>query len=139
MIDKKLVYGVTFVALIAAVMIGTLAVYNGALRQSTPLIVETSRAGLTLAEGAPVKMRGVQIGRVGSVRSMGDGSAVLDLEINEDQFGVIGDDVTAQIVPPRRSAASTSRSRRAIVRPSRSRRARRSAPTPSRSRSTPPS
>lgn len=100
MIDRKVFYGVTFVALIVGLIVGTIAIYNGALRQSTPLMVETDRAGLTLASGATVKMRGVQIGRVKEVRSAGDSNAVVELEIQNDLFDRIGQDVTAQIVPP---------------------------------------
>lgn len=102
MIDKKLGLGVIFLGLIAALIVGTVAVYQGALRTSTPLTVETDRAGLTLTTGAPVKLRGVEIGRVGKVSTprQGDDQVRIELEIKKDQFRRIPANVTAQIVPP---------------------------------------
>ena len=102
MIDRKLGLGVVFLGLILALIIGTVAVYRGALRTSTPLTVETGRAGLTLSAGAPVKLRGVEIGRVGRITTprQGDNKVRIELEINKDQFHRIPADITAQIVPP---------------------------------------
>ncbi|GAC1591498.1 MAG: MCE family protein [Acidimicrobiales bacterium] len=102
MIDKKLGLGVIFLGLIAALIIGTVAVYHGALRSSTALVVETDRAGLTLTAGAPVKLRGVDIGRVGRIITprQGDDHVQIELEISNDQFRWIPANVTAQIVPP---------------------------------------
>lgn len=102
MIDRKLGLGVVFLGLIVALIIGTVAVYRGALRSSTALTVETDRAGLTLAAGAPVKLRGVDIGRVGRIVTprQGDDHVRIELEIRKDQFRRIPANVTAQIVPP---------------------------------------
>lgn len=102
MIDRKLGLGVVFLGLIVALIIGTVAVYRGALRSSTALTVETDRAGLTLAAGAPVKLRGVDIGRVGRIATprQGDDHVRIELEIRKDQFRRIPANVTAQIVPP---------------------------------------
>src|SRR5690606_6809135 len=105
MFDRKLIYGLTFIALIGALIVGTVAVYRGALRSSVPLAVETDRAGLTLAVGAPVKLRGVEIGRVGKITQRpgaagAEGAVTILLEIATDKFDRVPGDVTAQIIPP---------------------------------------
>ena len=69
------------------------------LRSWKPVTVDSDRAGLTLAAGAPVKMRGVEIGRVGKVSTNGDGAKIL-LEIKDDMMERVPADATAQIVPP---------------------------------------
>lgn len=98
-IDRQVVYGFLFIALIALVIVGTIAKYRGAFESNVVVTVEADRAGLTLASGAPIKLRGVEIGRVAEIRT--DGSVVMiDLEIDSDKVERVPADVTAQIVPP---------------------------------------
>lgn len=98
-IDRQVVFGFFFIALITLLVAGTIAKYQGVFHNSVLVTVEADRAGLTLAAGAPIKLRGVEIGRVAEVRT--DGSTVLiDLEIDTDQVDRVPSDVTAQIVPP---------------------------------------
>lgn len=98
-IDRQVVYGFLFIALIALVIAGTIAKYRGAFESNVVVTVEADRAGLTLASGAPIKLRGVEIGRVAEIRT--DGSVVMiDLEIDSDKVERVPADVTAQIVPP---------------------------------------
>lgn len=98
-IDRQVVYGFLFIALIALVIAGTIAKYRGVFESNVVVTVEADRAGLTLASGAPIKLRGVEIGRVAEIRT--DGSVVMiDLEIDSDKVERVPADVTAQIVPP---------------------------------------
>lgn len=98
-IDRQVVYGVLFIALIALVIAGTIANYRGVFEDNVLVTVEADRAGLTLASGAPIKLRGVEIGRVAEIRT--DGSVVMiDLEIDSDKVERVPADATAQIVPP---------------------------------------
>ncbi len=102
-IDRQVVFGFLFVALIGAVIAGTIAKYRGVFEDNVSVSVETDRAGLTLATGAPIKLRGVEIGRVAEIHSgeaSGTGKVTIDLEIDADKFDRVPADVTAQIVPP---------------------------------------
>jgi len=98
-IDRALVYGCLFVALLVLLIAATIAQYRGAFDDEVIVTVEADRAGLTLAQGAPVKLRGVEIGQVGSIDTDGD-KVLVDLEIEADQIDRVPADVTAQIVPP---------------------------------------
>lgn len=98
-IDRQVVFGFLFIALIGLVIAGTIAKYRGAFENNVLVSVEADRAGLTLASGAPIKLRGVEIGRVAEIHT--DGSLVtIDLEIDADKVDQVPADVTAQIVPP---------------------------------------
>ncbi|MFC7505365.1 MlaD family protein, partial [Nocardioides sp. GCM10030258] len=48
---------------------GTIAKYRGAFERNVLVSVEADRAGLTLASGAPIKLRGVEIGRVAEIHT----------------------------------------------------------------------
>ncbi|HET7735355.1 MAG TPA: MCE family protein [Nocardioidaceae bacterium] len=98
-IDRQVVYGFVFLALIVALIAGTIAKYRGAFEDTVEVTVEADRAGLTLASGAPIKLRGVEIGTVGDIAT--DGKQVtITLEIDSDNVDRVPADVTAQIVPP---------------------------------------
>lgn len=98
-IDRQVVYGFVFLALIVGLIAGTIAKYRGAFDDTVEVSVEADRAGLTLAAGAPIKLRGVEIGTVGDIAT--DGTKVtIALEIDRDKLDRVPADVTAQIVPP---------------------------------------
>jgi virulence factor Mce-like protein len=60
--------------------------------------LRTDRAGNQLSAHADVKLRGVVVGEVRSVRSDGTG-AVLDLALDPDRARLVPADVTAQLLP----------------------------------------
>ncbi|QSR24309.1 Mce family protein [Nocardioides aromaticivorans] len=98
-IDRQVVYGFVFLALIVALIAGTIAKYRGAFEGTVEVTVQADRAGLTLASGAPIKLRGVEIGTVSDIET--DGRQVtITLEIDKDKVDRVPADVTAQIVPP---------------------------------------
>lgn len=98
-IDHQVAYGLLFLGLIGLLIVGTIAKYRGVFDDKLVVTLEADRAGLTLAKGAPIKLRGVEIGEVGEI--VGDGErVVIELEIEKDQVGDVPADVTAQIVPP---------------------------------------
>lgn len=74
----------------------TAALYNRVFADSVEITVVSPRAGLVMDEGNKVKLRGVEIGRVGSVRLV-DGEVELVLEIDRDRFEGIPADVVADI------------------------------------------
>lgn len=98
-IDRQVVYGFLFLGLVGLLVAGTIAQYRGVFEDNVVVTVESDRAGLTLAKGAPIKLRGVEIGDVGEVRTRG-GKVFVELEIESDQVRRVPADVTAQIVPP---------------------------------------
>ena len=97
--DRKTAYGLAFVGIIALVIVATIASYRGFFQSTVPVNVRADRAGLTLAHGAPVKFRGVQVGHVDKVST--DGRTVdVKLAMNSGQVGQVPAGVTAKIVPP---------------------------------------
>lgn len=98
-IDRQVVYGFLFLGLVGLLILGTVAQYRGVFEDNVVVTVEADRAGLTLAKGAAIKLRGVEIGRVGEVED-DDGTVKIELEIDEDKIDQVPADVTAQIVPP---------------------------------------
>jgi phospholipid/cholesterol/gamma-HCH transport system substrate-binding protein len=74
----------------------TAAAYGRSFADSVEVTVVSPRAGLVMDAGNKVKLRGVEIGRVGSVELV-DGEARLVLEIDSDRFDGIPADVTADI------------------------------------------
>ena len=98
-VDRQVVYGLLFVALVGLLILGTIARYRGAFENNVVVTVEADRAGLTLTKGAAIKLRGVEIGRVGEVDPHGE-TVLIELEIEDDKVDQVPADVTAQIVPP---------------------------------------
>lgn len=99
MLDRRFLYGLTFLGLLGLVVVGTIATYRGAFESNVAITVEADRAGLTLSPGAPVKLRGVEIGTVGKIDTDGD-TVRIGLELDVDQVQHVPVNVTAQIVPP---------------------------------------
>lgn len=101
--DRRTLYGFAFLAIIALLIALTVAMYKGVFKSTQQITVDASRAGLTLASGAPVKLRGVEVGTVDKVTEVGgiDGKAVrITLKIDSGEMKNIPSDVTAEIVPP---------------------------------------
>jgi phospholipid/cholesterol/gamma-HCH transport system substrate-binding protein len=98
-LDRKFVFGLTFIAVIVLVIVGTIAAYKGVFKSTESLTVVSDRAGLTLGNGSPVKLYGVQVGSVKSATVRGDHVDV-KLAIDSDQLRKIPAGVVAQIVPP---------------------------------------
>lgn len=87
--------GVGLVLVVVAAFGLTAALYTRAFADPAEITLQTSRAGLVMDAGNKVKMRGVEIGRVGAVEPVGDG-VELTLEIDEDELdripaGVVGE------------------------------------------------
>lgn len=87
------------IGLVLAVIAGfalTAALYNRAFANPAEITVVTERAGLVMDPGNKVKLRGVEIGRVGAVNRVGD-RVELTLEIDRDAMSGIPEDVGAEI------------------------------------------
>jgi virulence factor Mce-like protein len=97
---KRRLQGVAFLAVVAALLGLTIAVYNKALPwQSTDeVILEADRAGNQLVVPADVKLDGVLVGRVSGVSTDGD-QVRMRLQLDKAQIDDIPDNVVARILP----------------------------------------
>lgn len=89
--------GLVTVATIAALVWLPIALFRGGFTRTVPVTVLSQRAGLVMYPDAKVKLRGVQVGKVGSIEPLADGTAVLRLEMQPDQLRLIPANVTARI------------------------------------------
>src|SRR3954462_9317106 len=91
---KRRLQGVAFLAVVAALLGLTVAIYNKSLPwQSTyQVTLEADRIGNQLVVPADVKLDGVLVGRVSGVTTSGSG-AKLTLQINKSQIKSIPDNV----------------------------------------------
>jgi phospholipid/cholesterol/gamma-HCH transport system substrate-binding protein len=81
---------------VAAVAVICSAMYAGTFTSYDRVTLTSDRSGLVMEPGARVKMRGVEVGRVGSVKGAG-GPVSLTLELFPDQMRHIPANVTAEI------------------------------------------
>jgi len=84
------------VVTVAAVVMICSAMYAGTFTTYDRVTLTSDRSGLVMEPGARVKMRGVEVGRVGSVKSTG-GPVSLTLELFPDQMRHIPANVAAEI------------------------------------------
>jgi phospholipid/cholesterol/gamma-HCH transport system substrate-binding protein len=74
----------------------TTAIFADTFKSSVPVTLTSERSGIIMETNAKVKMRGVEVGRVGQVGTAKDG-ARLTLEIDPDQIRYIPANVEAKI------------------------------------------
>ncbi|GFG86577.1 virulence factor [Mycolicibacter algericus] len=89
--------GLLTILTIAALVALPIALFRGSFTRTVPVTVLSQRAGLVMYPDAKVKLRGVQVGKVGSIEPLADGTAVLRLEMQPDQLRLIPANVTARI------------------------------------------
>lgn len=94
-IDPILWAPVLFIVIGALVAL-TAASFSGRLQTTVPLTVVSDRAGLVMEQGAKVKFRGVQVGKVARV-STDVKSAQLQLKIDPRPFKYLPSNVEAEI------------------------------------------
>jgi phospholipid/cholesterol/gamma-HCH transport system substrate-binding protein len=97
---KRRLQGVAFLAVVAALLGLTVAVYNKALpwQSSDKVILEADRVGNQLVVPADVKLDGVLVGRVSGVSTQGS-FARLTLQISKGRISQIPANVVARILP----------------------------------------
>jgi phospholipid/cholesterol/gamma-HCH transport system substrate-binding protein len=86
----------TLIATVVGLIALSVALFSGKLTRSVPVILTSDRAGLVMYQGARVKMRGVEVGHVGTITGQGPGVR-LTLDIDPDQIKYIPANVGAQI------------------------------------------
>jgi phospholipid/cholesterol/gamma-HCH transport system substrate-binding protein len=85
---------------VVALVALTALLFSGSLRRSVPVTVVSDRAGLVMEDGAKVKLRGVDIGRVESIGAQtADGAdrSTLALAIDPGPFGYLPAGTEAEI------------------------------------------
>ncbi|MGN9777087.1 MCE family protein [Micromonospora sp. H33] len=95
---KNRILGVVFIAVLTAALTASVLHYHRAFTPVAWVTLHTDRAGLQLSDGADVKVRGVVVGDVRSVRSDG-GGATLRLALDPALTRRIPADVTARLLP----------------------------------------
>jgi phospholipid/cholesterol/gamma-HCH transport system substrate-binding protein len=90
--------GVVFVVVAALFVALSVAFYRKAFVDVVPVRLETDHVGNQLRTGADVKLRGLVVGEVRSVRSQGK-LAVLDLALDPDSVDRIPANVSARLLP----------------------------------------
>jgi phospholipid/cholesterol/gamma-HCH transport system substrate-binding protein len=97
--DKGLAPGwwtLILLAVIGLVIGGTGVLFAGTFNSYTRVTLTSDRAGLVMEPGAKVKLRGVQVGRVGDVKG-GLDQVSLQLDMDPDQLAQIPANVGAEI------------------------------------------
>lgn len=89
--------GIGMILVIVAAFGLTAAFYTHAFSDPLEVTLRTSRIGLVMDPGNVVKMRGITIGRVGSIESNADGTADITLELDRDKVDEIPANVKAEI------------------------------------------
>src|SRR3954452_19610582 len=97
---KRRLQGVAFLAVVAALLGFTIAVYNKALpwQSSAKVTLDADRIGNQLVVPADVKLNGILVGRVSGVSVSGD-HARMTLQIDKSKLAEIPADVQARILP----------------------------------------
>ncbi|ORB65652.1 MCE family protein [Mycolicibacterium tusciae] len=89
--------GLAAIVAIVAVVALAIGLFRGSFTETVPVTVVSERAGLVMNPDAKVKMRGVEVGRVASIATRPDGSAVLKLDMNPSQLHLIPSNVDVDI------------------------------------------
>jgi phospholipid/cholesterol/gamma-HCH transport system substrate-binding protein len=90
--------GLVFLLVIALFLVLTIAGYRKAFTPVVMVGLRTDHVGNQLREGADVKVRGMIVGEVRSIRATGD-QAVLDLALQPDKVDEIPANVSARLLP----------------------------------------
>ncbi len=89
-----------FAPILVFLIIGMVAVtallFSGTLSNTVPLTLVSDRAGLVMENGAKVKLRGVQVGVVGSIGSQSN-QAALNLKMDPGPFRYLPSNLEAEI------------------------------------------
>lgn len=90
------VWTLILLALLATLVFFTAAFFNGTFNSYIPVTLTSDRAGLVMENGAKVKLRGVQVGKVRTIEG-GQNPVSLRLEIYPDQMKYLPANIEAQI------------------------------------------
>jgi phospholipid/cholesterol/gamma-HCH transport system substrate-binding protein len=89
--------GLATIAVVGVIVAVALGLFQGDFTTTVPVTVVSPRAGLVMNPDAKVKMRGVEVGKVGSIEVRPNGEAVLNLEMQPSQMHLIPANVLVDI------------------------------------------
>ena len=95
---RQRLVGLAFLLIIVALMGVTVGLYQKTFTPVVTVSLQADRIGNQLTKGADVKLRGLLVGEVRSVRSDGD-HATIELALSRDQAALIPADVSALLLP----------------------------------------
>ncbi len=98
MIMRRRLQGLLFVVVLLALSGLAVGEYAGAFDDGVPVTLRVERVGNQLTERADVKVRGLNVGQVESVRTDG-GGATVELSIDPDKVDLIPANVSARLIP----------------------------------------
>ncbi|QCB50001.1 MCE family protein [Rhodococcus sp. PAMC28707] len=81
---------------LVVIVAAALTAFAGGFTTTVPVTVTSARAGLVMDPQAKVKLRGVEVGRVGSISQV-DGMARLDLDMNPSTLSMIPSNAAVEI------------------------------------------
>jgi phospholipid/cholesterol/gamma-HCH transport system substrate-binding protein len=90
-------YAPVLFLVIAALTALTIVLFTGAANTFVPVTLVADRAGLVMENGAKVKLRGVQVGEVGSIGKNKDNRASLNLKLYPGPFQYLPSNTEAEI------------------------------------------
>ncbi|TNC28958.1 MCE family protein [Amycolatopsis alkalitolerans] len=90
--------GLIFIVVCALFFVTTVAIYKKAFTPVSMVTLETGHIGNQLGAGSDVKIRGVEVGEVRSVASLGD-HAEIRLALDPGKIGEIPANVSARLLP----------------------------------------
>jgi phospholipid/cholesterol/gamma-HCH transport system substrate-binding protein len=91
-------YGVIFLLVVGLLLALTVALYQKRFTPVVHVTLRSDRAGLQLLPRSDVKVRGLIVGEVRTIRSTGSGAS-LGLAINKDKASLIPGNVSARLLP----------------------------------------
>lgn len=89
--------GLAAIAVLAAIVAGAAALFDGRFTDSVRVTVLSPRAGLVMYPDAKVKMRDVTVGRVDSITARPDGLAEIALALDPAQLSAIPSNISVEI------------------------------------------
>src|SRR5690606_27238131 len=94
---RRRLIGATGLVLIATLVAVLLGMYQKVFTPVTEVTVMSDRAGLLLDKGAAVRVSGLPVGEVRSVRQADSGQVAITVALDPDDASRIPDNVTASI------------------------------------------
>ena len=95
---RRYAAGIAFLVVIAGLVSLSVAMYTKAFTPVVKVALKTDHVGNQLSTHADVKLRGLRVGEVRSIRSSGQG-ATIQLALNKGTAHLIPADVKAQLLP----------------------------------------
>jgi virulence factor Mce-like protein len=92
------VLGIAFLLVVVLFFVATIAAYGKVFTPAAQVRLETDHVGSQLRRGADVKIRGMVVGEVRSVETLGD-HAALELALRPDTLDAIPAGVSARLLP----------------------------------------